>query len=147
MSPAVPDIEGMKEAQELLRKNFGQLVCFFFEEEETYPVGTPINPDTKRPYDVQIKPEDTDSKDPVGINCNVAFRPVSGMTEDTLETAVGNIKQNEVVVIMSTEEWATVEGAVAFTVKGDRYKLKKSTADGIGSEYRQLVWGEREGDA
>jgi len=69
------------------------------------------------------------------------------MAEDTVETAIGDIKTNECVLIMSVEEWATVDGAVAFTVKGDRYKIKKSTEDGIGSDYRQLVWGEREGSA
>lgn len=139
-----PDLQGMEEAQERLREVTGQDVLFQIPGERTWPEGTELDPETGEPYDPQIEPEETDASE-VTIKCGVAFRPVHGLAEDTVESPLGEIKQNEVVLIMSVEEWAEVEGATTFEVKGDRYRVKKNTSDGIGSDYRQLVWGERQG--
>lgn len=141
-----PDLAGFKQAQEELRQHFGQDVTFHFAPKLSYPEGTPLDPESGRPYDPQIEGEEETPKT-VDVKCNVAFRPVRGLAEDTVESPIGNIKSNECVLIMSIEQWETVDEAVAFSVKGDRYRLKKSTEDGIGSDYRQLVWGEREGSA
>jgi hypothetical protein len=47
---------------------------------------------------------------------------------------------------MSLVEWDLVAKAISFNVKGDNYRIVKSTRDGIGSDYRQLIWGERQGE-
>lgn len=140
-----PDLDGMAGALAELREKTGEEVLFFFEEEEvTWPEGTVLDPETERPLDPLIEPENSKRPLPLFITCSVAFRP--SFREDTAESRLGDIKENQVLLSMSLVEWDLVSKAVSFNVKGDSYRIVKSTRDGIGSDYRQLVWGERQGE-
>lgn len=142
---AGPDLSGLAAALARLRSYTGQNVIFYFPSVPTWPEGTQLDPESGRPFDPQIEPDSNETPDPVSVKCNVAFRPVSGTSEDTAESPIGDIKQNECVLIMSVEEMESIAEAISFDAKGDNYKIKKRTADGVGSEYRGLVWGERQG--
>lgn len=142
---AGPNLADMTAAQARLRKYMGQEVTFYFAAVLTWPEGTQLDPESGRPFDSQIEPESEEAPDPITIKCNVAFRPTQGLSEDTEETAIGDIKQNQVVLIMSLSEMETVAEATSFDVKGDNFKVKKTTPDGIGSDWRGLIWGERQG--
>lgn len=139
-----PDLAGLQNALAELREKTGEEVLFFFEETLEYPPGTEIDPETGKPYDPLIEPTKGESDDPLFIKCSVAFRP--SFAEDTEESRIGNIKVNQVLLSMSITEWDLVASAVSFNVKADNYLIVKSTRDGIGSDYRQLVWGERQGN-
>lgn len=140
-----PDLAGLRDALAELREKTGEEVLFFFGETLTYPEDTVLDPQTGKPYDPLILPEDSSENTPLFITCSVAFRPVRGpLREDTAETRLGDIKENNVLLSMSTTEWDLVAGATSFNVKDDNYLIVKSTADGIGSDYRQLIWGERQ---
>lgn len=142
--PAQPDLAGVQDALGRLREATGEDVPFFFAATDTWPTGTVLNPDTGRPYDPLIEPEKEESPEPVEVRCSVAFRP--GFQEDADETEIGDIKMNVVLLGMDIADWPKVEDAVSFNCKGDNYVIKKSTDDGIGSDYRRLVWGERQGE-
>ena len=144
---AGPNLGDLADALARLRSHMGQNVVFYFAEVLTWPEGTQLDPESGRPYDSQVEPESKEEPESITIKCNVAFRPTEGLSEDTAESPIGNIQQNEVLLIMSVPEMETVAKAVSFDVKGDNFKVKKSTPDGIGSEYRGLVWGERQGEA
>ena len=138
-----PDLAGLQNALAELREKTGEEVLFFFEETVEYPPGTEIDSDTGKPFDPLIEPESTEADEPLFIQCSVAFRP--SFAEDTEESRIGNMKVNQVLLSMSLTEWDLVAKAVSFNVKDDNYLIVKSTRDGIGSDYRQLVWGERQG--
>lgn len=139
-----PDLAGYRDALELKRKLMGQTVCFYFEPEDSWPEGTQLDPLTERPYDPLIEPT-SKSVDPVAKQCSVAFRPA--FQEDTDESRLGDVKNNVALVWLPLSEADDVADAVAFAVKGDRYLIRKQTEDGIGEDFRWLVWGEREGSA
>lgn len=138
-----PDLAGLQSALAELREKTGEEVLFFFAGEAEWPEGTELNPETGRPWDPLIEPTSTDAPDPLFIQCSVAFRP--SFREDTDESRLGDLKVNQVLLSMSLAEWDLVASAVSFNIKEDNYLIVKSTADGIGSDYRQLVWGERQG--
>lgn len=145
MEVAGPNLADMTAAQARLRKYTGQEVTFYFAAVLTWPEGTQLDPESGRPFDSQVEPESEEAPAPITIKCSVAFRPTQGLSEDTAETAIGDIKQNQVVLIMSLSEMETVAKATSFDVKGDNFKVKKTTPDGIGSDWRGLIWGERQG--
>jgi hypothetical protein len=139
-----PDLQGLQSALAELREKTGEEVLFFFAGEAEWPEGTELDPETGRPYDPLIEPTTNKAPQPLFITCSVAFRP--SYREDTDESRLGNLKVNQVLLSMSITEWDLVASAVSFNIKEDNYLIVKSTADGIGSDYRQLVWGERQGN-
>lgn len=140
-----PDITGMRAALNRKREALGESVTFFFPAEKTWPVGTELDPLTNKPYDPQIEPEEVESKDPVTKLCEVAFKPP--LKEDTIEASVGDVKVNTIFLWMPLEDWDDLEGAISFNAKGENYLIRKFTDDGIGSDFRKLVWGERQSPA
>ena len=144
--PPTPDIAGYEAALQRKREALGEDVVFHFAETDAYPEGTVLDPQTGKPYDPLIEPSKAETPTPVTINCSVAFRP--SFQEDTDETQIGNIKMNVALVWVSLgAEWESIQAAVSFDVKGDNYLIRKTTEDGIGGNFRMLIWGERQGAA
>jgi len=142
MSPE-PNLAGMRDALERKRVALGQSVVFVFEPVPTWPAGTQFDPLTERPYDPLIEPTKETTPEAVTKDCSVAFRPL--FQEDTEEKALGDVKTNVILVWLPLAEADDVVDAVAFLVKSERYRIRKQTEDGIGEDFRWLVWGEREG--
>lgn len=144
MTPT-PNLAGMRDALERKRQSLGQEVTFVFEPVPTWPPGTQLDPISGRPYDPLVEPTEEDTPDPVVKQCSVAFRPP--FQEDTEEKALGDVKTNVILVWLPLAEADDVVEAIAFCVKGERYRIRKQTEDGIGEDFRWLVWGEREAAA
>ena len=51
-----PDLQGFRDAQSELRQLFGQDITFQAKAAATWPLGTPIDPETNEPYDPTIEP-------------------------------------------------------------------------------------------
>lgn len=141
----LPDVlAGLADAQVRLRAKTGEDVEFFWSTGETWPPNVNLDPETGRPFDPSVEPIASGVASGVA-RCNVAFRPVQGLNDSADETAIGNIQRADVVLITSVESWEDIKQATTFHAKGDRFKITQYHADGIGSNYRQLIWGERIG--
>lgn len=141
-----PDLQGMRDAQVRLRQYTGEDVIFYTPTGEEWPPGTVLDPQTNRPFDPLIDPIASGWAS-AAVNANLAFRPVSGLNDQTVELPIGNLELGQIVAIMDIEDAKAVADATEFDAKGDRYKITQRKDDGIGSNYRTLVWGERMGDA
>ena len=52
-----PDLDGFAEAQGRLRQMIGVDAVFLVDGEPIWPAGTPIDPETGKPYDPFLEPE------------------------------------------------------------------------------------------
>lgn len=137
-----PDLAGLVDAQRRLRGEFGVEVTFWGEPVENYPPGTPLDPETGRPYDPTIKPT-TASAASAAVTCTVAFR---SNTEDQQEVgAIGIAERTHVQLQADIDDAPAIEGAIAFDVHSERFKVEAMKPDGIGpAVQRFLVWGRKE---
>ncbi len=141
-----PDLKGMKDAQARLREYTGEQIVFYTPTGEQWPPGTVLDPQTNRPYDALIEPIASGWAS-AAVNANLAFRPLSGMNDQVAELPIGNLELGQIVAIMDIADAKAVADATEFDAKGDHYKITQSKDDGIGSNYRTLVWGERMEDS
>jgi hypothetical protein len=138
-----PDMTAMKEAFERKRAITGQSVTFFQPLEPTWPPDTELDPESGQPFDPLIEPVASGVASAV-VNCDIAFRPVAGLDGGQVSTPVGGFETGDVVLIMGAKDYddnEVVRNARQFDAKDGTYKLTQAKRDGIGSEYRVLVWG------
>lgn len=141
-----PDLPGMKDAQATLRQYTGEDVIFYTPTGEEWPPGTVLDPESGKPFDPLIDPIASGFSS-AAVRCNLAFRPVQGLNDQVAETPVGDIELGQIVAILDIDDKVTIVDATEFEAKGDRWKIKQMKDDGIGSNYRTLIWGERLGAA
>jgi len=137
-----PDLAGMADAQARLRKFTGEDVIFYTPTGTEWPPDAVLDPQTGRPFDPLIEPIASGFSS-AAVRCNIASRPVSGLNDQTAETPIGNIELGGVVLIMGVDDKPIIADATEFDAKGDHFKITQTKDDGIGSNYRTLVWGER----
>jgi len=141
-----PDLAGMKDAQVRLRRYTGEDVIFYTPTGEEWPPDTELDPQSGKPYDPLIDPIASGWAS-AAVNANLAFRPVSGLNDQVAELPIGNLELGQIVAILDIDEAQGVTDATEFDAKGDHYKITQRKDDGIGSNYRTLIWGERMEDA
>ena len=152
MDAATPDLQGFRDAQRTLREQFGEDITFAAPASATWPAGTPIDPETSKPYDPTIEPEDGGEMADVGtIRCSIVYRPMGlsrrGIADDIQTTAVGNFEEGAVVLIADPTEYADagIEDATQFVVHGETYAVSQTEDDqlGPGDTQRVLIYGEQ----
>ncbi len=141
-SPDGPDLDGLRDAQVRLRQYTGQQVIFYTPTGDEWPADAVLDPQTGKPYDPLIQPLASGFAS-AAVQANLAFRPVQGLNDDVAELPIGNLELGKIVAILDINDGKAVEDATEFDAKGDHYKITQTKDDGIGSEYRTLVWGER----
>lgn len=139
-----PDLGGLKDAQARLRQHTGEDVIFYTPTGEVWPEGVELDPQTQRPYDPLIEPIASGFTS-AAVRCNLAFRPSRGLNDEVADSPIGDIELGHILCIADLEEAQAILDATEFEAKGDRYKVTQMKEDGIGSNYRQLIWGERMG--
>lgn len=142
MSEPTPDLAGFAQAQDRLRKHFGEVCWFIREASVTFPPSTPIDPQTKRPYDPLIKPS-ASAQASGAVKCNVAFRPTVGADAETQMTPIGWAEETDILLIAPSAAASAASGAQEVLVRDERYKVVAMKPDGIGSKQRLLAWGKR----
>lgn len=140
-----PDLAGFADAQERLRGGFGELVTFRSAPSETYPPGTPLDPETGKPYDVTIVPTASGASEWI-VRCDVAFRAINraGIGGDSNPTPVGLFEESHVLLIANSAAASAAASAVEFSVRGDTFKITSRKFDGVGAVQRHLTYGRKE---
>jgi hypothetical protein len=129
------DLAGFAAAQRRLRAQFGETAVFLQPPQFTYPSGTPIDPDTHRPYDPVIQPT-ASAQASAAVNVTVAFATAN--PED--EAPLGFVERTRVMLIADLADRARCEGAAAVVVREGRYQVTSMKPDGIGGLQRWLTF-------
>lgn len=131
------DLEGFAEAQQLLRDQFGEDIDFYFPEEDAWPAGTQLDPESGQPFDPTVLP----------VASAIASTRVSGnlSTRITPErsTALGFSEVAHSLAILPSAAASAVDGAEKFRAREELYKLVGMRLDGIGGIQRLVVAGSR----
>ena len=140
-----PDLAGFADAQERLRDGFGELVTFRSAASETYPPGTPLDPETGKPYDVTIVPTASGSSEWI-VKCDVVFRAINraGIGGDSNPTPAGILEEGHIMLIANSAAASAAASAVQFDVRGDTFKITSRKFDGVGGIQRHLTYGRKE---
>lgn len=123
-----PNIAGFKEAQSRLRNLLGTTAIFHVPGPVVYPPGTPVDPQTGRPYDPTIKPTSepiTDKPHKVAV---VVARP-SGRGGEVEVSWAGLRYGDSALLEMDDAVAADVQAATTVTIKGMNYKISQLRPD------------------
>lgn len=139
-----PDLAGFTDAQRRHRENFGEAVTFFGEATETYPAGTPLDPETGRPYDPTIDPDSSTAPQAV-VNCNVVYKAVNraGISGEAQATALGWMETGDVMLIADITDKPQIDGKVRFQLRDETWDIHSTIEDGIAGVQRLLVFGRK----
>lgn len=135
-----PDLAGFSEAQQRLRSAFGEPVVFLAPVESVWPDGTPVDPETNRPYDPVLAATSSGQASAL-VNATVAVRPYGKPEAEW--TALGATERDHVMLISDIAAASACEGAESFVVRDESYKVTAMRPDGIGGVQRWLTFGRK----
>lgn len=137
------NLAGFADAQERLRQQFGETVVFLQPPVFTYPGGTPIDPDTGRPYDPVIVPTSSAQASAV-VNCDVAYEAYrAGRDRDSDVGAIGFVDRAHIMLIADLTASAACAGAESVRLRGATYKITAMKPDGVGALQRWLTFARK----
>lgn len=138
------DIEPFVAAQNNLREQAGTLVVFKLPTEPKWPIGTKINPTTKRPYDPTIVQENEGFTEK-SIKALVILKqgsPLRPQTDTEMEP-VGLQSGMDIILDVSAAGKTEIEDATRMVVNGLEYRVLEFKPFAIGEViYRYLCYGQ-----
>lgn len=139
-----PDIEGFADAQKRLREHFAETITFLEHRVSDWPAGTPIDPETQRPYDPVVEADSTTRPEHV-VECNVVFKAINraGVSGETDAGPLGWNDTSHVMLIADISDEETITGCEDFILREEVYKITATKPDGIGSVQRLLIYGRK----
>lgn len=141
-----PDLAGFVDAQNRKRELIGEDITLLFPPSLDWPPGTPLDPQTGRPYDPMVEPVASAQASAV-VRAGVAFRAVNraGIGGETDVAALGYLDNSHIMLNLPLACAAVASGAQDFIAREERYKITATKEDGIGIVARVLVYGRRYG--
>jgi hypothetical protein len=141
-----PDLAGFIDAEQRLRTAFAEEVRFIFASDDTYPPGTVLDPESGRPMDPLVAPASS-LPHTLSVQANVAYRTgglrSGSITGQSAVSRAGVFEEGQIIVIVSATVGATVEGALEFLARGERWKVTAQVFDGIGGIQRHVSYGDK----
>lgn len=138
-----PDFDGFVAAQERLRDYAGQDIRFLVPTDPVWPAGTPLDPETLRPYDPTVIPESGGGFVEVVKRVGLVYRPIHTNVEDPLGDDIrGGFRHGESIALSISETDVTdLVGAIYAVVGGRTFKIT-SYEDDPGPDTRYIMFAE-----
>lgn len=143
MPVATPDLAGFAAAQKRLRGQMGADVTFRIPTAPVWPVGTPTDPQTGRPFDPTVEPVTGGGFTGVVKRVGLVFRPIGGSVEDPVGgKVVGGVRGEESIAMsISADDYSDVEAATQALVGGIAYRITQVIED-PGPDDRYIAFAE-----
>lgn len=133
-----PDFAGFKEAQERLRELAGVDATFLIAAAPTWPDGTPLDPETGRPYDPFLEPVDPQADAEIVVRASFVSKPL--LSEDPAASPIGAQDRGGATLIVTPEDYAAVKGAYRVRVGSETWELQEWRNDIVGGMERWLAY-------
>lgn len=117
-----PDVAGFRAAQAKLRTVLGVDAVFEIAGTPTWPAGTPLDPETNRPYDPFLEPESSAADVEITKRVSFVHRPLDAA--DPAATPIGSIDRGTAAVIVAEEDHVDVAAAGRVRVAGETWDLQ-----------------------
>lgn len=142
-SGVTPNMDGFAAAQKRLRQFMGTEVIFRIPVDPSWPVDTPLDPQTNRPYDPTVEPESGGGFTTVTKTIALVFRPIHVNVEDPVGSDVsGGIRGEEsIAMAISDDDYPDVEFATRAHVGDIEYKITQVIRD-PGPDERFIAFAE-----
>lgn len=129
MSPAIgPDVAGVADAQVRLRAALGVDAVFVIPVSgETWPAGTPLDPETGRAYDPFLEPETFTAAVEVTVRCSFVHRPLA--EADPAASPIGAVDRGSAALILTPVDYATVSEATRVRVDVETWDVQQFRSD------------------
>lgn len=140
---ASADVSGFREAQERLRDKLGADVTFRTPTPSVWPAGTPLDPQTGRPYDPTVEPTSGGGFADAMIRVGLVFRPIRVNVEDPVGADVsGGTRQRESIALsVSQRDFPGIVNATRVNVGDIEYKITQVIRD-PGLDLRRIIFAE-----
>lgn len=135
--PDGPDLAGFREARERKRRLFSEPVVLLGPAVATYPPGTPIDPETGRPYDPVLQPTSS-ARASALIDAEFVWKSGQTPSEDT---AAGTFERSHPMLIAGSAASAVASAMTHFTARGEMFQIEGVHFDGITGIDRVLIYG------
>lgn len=140
--PLLPDIAGFRDAMDRLRGAMGGDVTFHIPQPKTWPVGTPLDPETGEPYDPAIQPTSSGFDDVVK-HVGIVTKPISTSREgaDVRFEAGGEFSGMDAILDLAAADYPDVQDATEVTMLGRRFRIMEANPGAIaGTTDRYVVY-------
>lgn len=132
-----PDVDGFRDAQNLLNDTLGEDVAFIALEPKVWPVGTPLDPETGEPFDPTVKPASGGGEITTVVRCT----PIEGRVraEDPTRISPSGVRDTEQQAFsVKSGDYPAIQDAVYVDHNGERYHV----TDVRNDDDRYLVFTE-----
>jgi hypothetical protein len=109
-----PDVIGFADAQQRLRNELGVDAVFFIPGTPTWPAGTPLDPETNKPYDPFLDPDVPGADQLVTVRCSFVHHPL--VSADPAATPLGAADSGNAALIVPPDRYPDVKQATRVTV-------------------------------
>lgn len=136
-----PNLEGFADAQAALREALGVDAVFLIASEPEWPPGTPLDPETGKPYDPFLEPIDPEVDTEVTVRCSFVHRPLQGI--DPAQSPIGAGDLGDAALIIPIDRYDDVRTATRVRVGVELWDVQQFRYDvALGTE-RWLAYLER----
>lgn len=111
-------------------------VIFRGEPEVTFAPGTPLDPETGKPYDPVLVGSAVTAS--ATLRCEVAYRTRG---DHPRPAPIGWMENTDVMLIADSDAAATASGMIEFETRGERFEIRAQKFDGVVGVDRYLIWG------
>lgn len=136
-----PDLPGLAEAQDRLRDRLGVDAVFQIPAVKSWPAGTPLDPETQRPFDPFLEPENPTADAEVTVRCSFVHRPLTNA--DPAATAIGAGDRGDAALIVPLADYPAVRAATRVRVGEDVWDIQQFRYDVALTIPRWIAYLER----
>jgi hypothetical protein len=104
-----PDPEALADAMLRLRDQLGVDAVFVIPGEQAWPEGTPLDPETGRPFDPFLEPETTTDAQEITLRCSFVHRPLAQADPQT--SPIGAMDTGSAALIVAQADYPQVADA------------------------------------
>jgi hypothetical protein len=136
-----PDVGGFADAQERLRQALGVDVVFIIPPAQTWPPGTPLDPETNRPYDPFLDPEPNAGDVEITVRCSFVHRPFANLDPESMPA--GFADQGDAALIVPLARYPDVKAATRVRLGEDTWDVQAFRYDVSLTVPRWIAYLER----
>jgi hypothetical protein len=122
-----PDVAGFASAQVALRAALGVDAVFLIPGEATWPAGTPLDPETGKPYDPFLEPESATATQEITVRCSFVHSPLT--SADPEATPIGAADRGSAALVVPLADYPTVRAATRVRVGAETWDIQQFRYD------------------
>lgn len=136
-----PDLQGFADAQAALQEAFGLDCVFLVAGEQTWPAGTPLDPETGKPYDPFLEPDDPQGDTEITVRCSFVHKPLQGI--DPAQSPIGPGDLGDAALLIPLDKYQSIKKATRVRIGEELWDIQQFRYDVALTIPRWIAYLER----